>query len=105
MRVPLDRVDELGAACAALDKGRPGLAKPIEHRGSESGPGVRFPPSRIRRSTATPVAGPVVRLAPVPTLLLVRHAQGSFGSADYDVLSERGHEQAHVLAAELDRRR
>lgn len=40
----------------------------------------------------------------MPTLLLVRHAQGSFGSADYDVLSERGHEQARALAAELDRR-
>ena len=40
----------------------------------------------------------------MPTLLLVRHAQGSFGGADYDVLSERGHEQAHALAAELDRR-
>lgn len=40
----------------------------------------------------------------MPTLLLVRHAQGSFGSEDYDVLSERGREQALALAAELDRR-
>jgi broad specificity phosphatase PhoE len=40
----------------------------------------------------------------VPTLLLARHAQGSFGSQDYDVLSERGHEQALALAGELDRR-
>jgi broad specificity phosphatase PhoE len=40
----------------------------------------------------------------VPTLLFVRHAQGSFGTADYDVLSERGHEQAAALTADLDRR-
>jgi broad specificity phosphatase PhoE len=40
----------------------------------------------------------------VPTLLFVRHAQGSFGGADYDVLSERGHEQAAALVADLDRR-
>jgi broad specificity phosphatase PhoE len=30
----------------------------------------------------------------VPALLLVRHGQASFGAADYDVLSERGAEQA-----------
>ena len=29
----------------------------------------------------------------MPSLLLIRHAQASYGSADYDVLSERGHEQ------------
>jgi broad specificity phosphatase PhoE len=40
----------------------------------------------------------------VPTLLLVRHAQGSFGGADYDVLSERGHEQATALADDLEMR-
>jgi broad specificity phosphatase PhoE len=40
----------------------------------------------------------------VPTLLLVRHAQGSFGGADYDVLSERGHEQAAALADDLEAR-
>jgi broad specificity phosphatase PhoE len=40
----------------------------------------------------------------VPTLLLVRHAQGSFGGADYDVLSERGHEQAAALADDLEGR-
>jgi broad specificity phosphatase PhoE len=40
----------------------------------------------------------------VPTLLLVRHAQGSFGGADYDVLSERGHEQAAALADDLETR-
>lgn len=37
----------------------------------------------------------------MPTLLLVRHAQGSFGGADYDVLSERGHEQAAALSDDL----
>jgi broad specificity phosphatase PhoE len=40
----------------------------------------------------------------VPTLLLARHAQGSFGAADYDVLSDRGHEQAAALADDLERR-
>jgi broad specificity phosphatase PhoE len=34
----------------------------------------------------------------VPTILLVRHAQASFGSADYDVLSPTGHEQTRLLA-------
>jgi broad specificity phosphatase PhoE len=29
----------------------------------------------------------------MPSLLLIRHAQASYGSADYDVLSERGHQQ------------
>ncbi|MEP6483814.1 MAG: histidine phosphatase family protein [Rudaea sp.] len=32
---------------------------------------------------------------------LIRHAQASFGSADYDVLSARGHEQSERLAAWL----
>ena len=41
----------------------------------------------------------------MPTILLVRHAQASFGSADYDVLSEAGVEQARLLAATLARRR
>lgn len=40
----------------------------------------------------------------MPTLLLVRHAQGSFGTANYDVLSEAGHEQAAALRDELVRR-
>lgn len=43
-------------------------------------------------------------LGAVPTLLLVRHAQGSFGGPDYDVLSERGREQAGALAGDLERR-
>jgi broad specificity phosphatase PhoE len=40
----------------------------------------------------------------VPTVLLVRHAQASFGAADYDVLSELGHEQTQALVAGLERR-
>jgi broad specificity phosphatase PhoE len=40
----------------------------------------------------------------VPTLLLVRHAQASFGSADYDVLSPVGVEQTRLLAAAIARR-
>lgn len=40
----------------------------------------------------------------MPTLLLVRHAQGSFGGGDYDVLSELGHEQAATLADDLEAR-
>jgi broad specificity phosphatase PhoE len=40
----------------------------------------------------------------VPSLLLVRHAQGSFGGADYDVLSDRGLEQAQALTGDLRRR-
>jgi broad specificity phosphatase PhoE len=40
----------------------------------------------------------------VPTVLLVRHAQASFGGGDYDVLSSRGVEQAEELAAEIARR-
>jgi broad specificity phosphatase PhoE len=40
----------------------------------------------------------------VPTVLLVRHAQGSFGGADYDVLSERGLEQAAALSDDLEAR-
>ncbi|MGH3625430.1 MAG: histidine phosphatase family protein [Sciscionella sp.] len=35
---------------------------------------------------------------------LIRHAQASFGTADYDVLSELGHRQAELLGAELLRR-
>jgi broad specificity phosphatase PhoE len=40
----------------------------------------------------------------VPTVLLIRHAQASFGAADYDVLSERGHRQVEALARSLTRR-
>lgn len=40
----------------------------------------------------------------MPTILLVRHAQASFGSEDYDVLSPTGVEQAGLLAAALARR-
>ncbi|MFF5987688.1 histidine phosphatase family protein [Prauserella flavalba] len=37
-------------------------------------------------------------------IYLVRHGQASFGAADYDVLSERGHEQSRLAGAELGRR-
>jgi broad specificity phosphatase PhoE len=41
---------------------------------------------------------------PVPAILLVRHAQASFGAADYDVLSDLGHEQSRAVARELAER-
>jgi broad specificity phosphatase PhoE len=37
----------------------------------------------------------------VSRILLVRHGQASFGAADYDNLSETGHEQSRVLGAAL----
>lgn len=40
----------------------------------------------------------------MPVVLLIRHAQASFGAADYDVLSERGHQQVDALARSLERR-
>lgn len=40
----------------------------------------------------------------MPTILLLRHAQASFGAADYDVLSTRGHEQVAALVAALEHR-
>jgi broad specificity phosphatase PhoE len=40
----------------------------------------------------------------VPTVLLVRHGQASYGGPDYDVLSERGRAQAERLGADLARR-
>jgi broad specificity phosphatase PhoE len=40
----------------------------------------------------------------VPTILLVRHGQASFGTADYDVLSALGERQSRALDAELQRR-
>jgi broad specificity phosphatase PhoE len=40
----------------------------------------------------------------VPTILLARHAQASFGAPDYDVLSPDGNEQAHALADDIERR-
>ncbi len=40
----------------------------------------------------------------MPSILLVRHAQASFGAADYDVLSDLGHAQAAALADGLARR-
>ncbi len=38
---------------------------------------------------------------PVPTILLIRHGQASFGSDDYDRLSPRGIEQAEMTARSL----
>jgi broad specificity phosphatase PhoE len=40
----------------------------------------------------------------VPSILLVRHAQASFGGERYDVLSDHGHVQVDALAADLRRR-
>lgn len=40
----------------------------------------------------------------MPSVLLVRHGQASFGAEDYDVLSPAGLRQAEVLAAALRRR-
>jgi broad specificity phosphatase PhoE len=40
----------------------------------------------------------------VPTILLVRHAQASYGTDDYDKLSPRGREQATAIVSELTRR-
>jgi broad specificity phosphatase PhoE len=40
----------------------------------------------------------------VPTVLLIRHGQASFGAEDYDVLSPAGRRQAELVAAALARR-
>lgn len=40
----------------------------------------------------------------MPSILLVRHAQASFGGERYDVLSDHGHVQVEALAADLKRR-
>jgi broad specificity phosphatase PhoE len=37
----------------------------------------------------------------VPTVLLIRHGQASFGSGDYDVLSDAGHAQSAAVHAAL----
>jgi len=41
----------------------------------------------------------------VPTILLIRHGQASYGTDDYDRLSDAGHAQAVAIAGELERRR
>lgn len=41
----------------------------------------------------------------MPTVLLLRHGQASFGGADYDELSERGQRQSGLLTDEFARRR
>lgn len=63
-----------------------------------TGPACRTP----GRTEPGPGRKPNVLL--VPTVLLVRHAQASFGAGGYDVLSPRGSEQAGKLAAEIARR-
>jgi broad specificity phosphatase PhoE len=40
----------------------------------------------------------------MPTVLLVRHGQASFGGSDYDVLSELGRRQAEIVGAALAER-
>jgi broad specificity phosphatase PhoE len=40
----------------------------------------------------------------MPSILLIRHAQASFGAANYDVLSDCGREQVSALLAGLERR-
>lgn len=40
----------------------------------------------------------------MPSVLLVRHAQASFGAADYDVLSDRGEQQVEALGAVFEER-
>lgn len=40
----------------------------------------------------------------MPALILVRHAQASFGGPHYDVLSEMGHAQVRAVVAALERR-
>jgi broad specificity phosphatase PhoE len=40
----------------------------------------------------------------MPTVLLVRHGQASFGAADYDVLSDLGRRQAEIVAVALAER-
>ncbi|HXF30454.1 MAG TPA: histidine phosphatase family protein [Solirubrobacterales bacterium] len=40
----------------------------------------------------------------MPTVLLIRHGQASFGAADYDVLSELGRSQADIVALSLAER-
>jgi len=40
----------------------------------------------------------------VPLVAIVRHGQASFGTADYDTLSDAGREQSAVVGAELARR-
>lgn len=40
----------------------------------------------------------------MPSIVLVRHGQASFGTSDYDVLSDIGHAQAAAVAAALQER-
>lgn len=40
----------------------------------------------------------------MPSVLLIRHGQASFGATDYDVLSDVGERQAAAVHAEIVRR-
>ena len=51
-----------------------------------------------------PIAPPLSIIKGVPSVLLVRHGQASFGAEDYDVLSPAGIRQSELLAAALKRR-
>jgi broad specificity phosphatase PhoE len=51
-----------------------------------------------------PIAAPLSIIKGVPSVLLVRHGQASFGAEDYDVLSPAGVRQSELLAAALKRR-
>ena len=51
-----------------------------------------------------PIAPPLSIIKGVPSVLLVRHGQASFGAEDYDVLSPAGVRQAEILATALRRR-
>src|SRR4051812_13061461 len=57
-------------------------------------------PIRRAMRTARQVDDVAVSRA-MPTVLLVRHGQASYGADDYDVLSERGHRQSAAVAQAL----
>jgi broad specificity phosphatase PhoE len=58
----------------------------------------------LDRCPDTPLPGRQGEDEPMPLIAIVRHAQASFGAADYDQLSAVGREQAEVVGAELARR-
>ncbi|MCW3013745.1 MAG: histidine phosphatase family protein, partial [Solirubrobacterales bacterium] len=72
------------------------MARPIPRRRPE-------PVTSATRPASTPGASGARcdDLSFMPVISLVRHAQASFGSVDYDVLSELGHRQAALLDAAL----
>ena len=74
--------------------------------------GVRVPPPASAGAVTPPRPLPRASDHPhtraqetaIPTILLIRHAQASFGAADYDVLSDLGHAQTRALVDGLRRR-